>query len=279
MMQVEKNISNQLDMIKTAVASGAKLVVLPECSTTGWVFESKEEVGSVAELVPSGPTCQKWLEICRENEIYVVAGIVELEGSAVYNASVLFGPSGLIGKFRKVHLWWIEKELYTPGNLGFPVFDTPLGRIGMHICYDGWFSEAYRLPALHQADLLCVPANWVPVPEQKSALPVMANMLCMTNAHINLMYVAAASRVGVERGQVFIGNSVIADHSGWPLAGPASSTEEEMISAVIDPIGTRADRIGNTFNQPLADRRTDVYDVREVYTNPAVHRMDQRFDI
>ena len=131
----------------------------------------------------------------------------------------------------------------------------------MHICYDGWFNESYRLLALAKADLLCVPANWVPVPTQKTELPVMANLLCMTNAHTNLVYIAAASRVGVEREQAFIGRSIIVDHAGWPLAGPASGTNEEIIYAEIDPIGSRPERVGNPFNQPLGDRRTDAYDV------------------
>ncbi len=264
MLDVAGNLAHQVERIRAAAAEGSKLVVLPECSTTGWCFTSANEVRTVAEPVPEGPTCQTWLALCRELDIHLVAGIVEVDGDRLFNASVLLGPGGHIGTFRKAHLWAIEKDLYTPGDLGFPVFDTPLGRIAMHICYDGWFSEAYRLPALCDADLLCVPANWVPVPNQPAHLPKMANMLCSTHAHMNLVYIAAASRTGVERGQPFIGSSVIVDYSGWPLAGPASGTEPETISAVIDPIGSRADRTGNPFNQPLLDRRTDVYTVAPI---------------
>lgn len=261
MLDVEGNLARQVQLIRQVAAEGTTLVVLPECSTTGWVFESRDEAATVAEAVPDGPTCQVWLGLCRELGIHIVAGIVERDGEQQYNSSVLLGPDGHIGTFRKAHLWAIEKDFYDPGDLGFPVFDTPLGRIGMHICYDGWFSEAYRLPALCGADLLCVPANWVPIPDQPDHLPKMANMLCSTHAHMNLVYIAAASRVGVERGQAFIGSSIIVDHTGWPLAGPASGTEEAVISAVIDPIGSRAARTGNPFNQPLDDRRTDVYSV------------------
>lgn len=261
MLDVTANRDRQVELIRQAVADGASLVVLPECSTTGWCFESRDEAASVAESVPHGPTCQVWSGLCRELGIHLVAGIVERDGDRLFNASVLLGPDGHIGTFRKAHLWALEKDVYDPGDLGFPVFETPLGRIAMHICYDGWFSEAYRLPALCGADLLCVPANWVPIPSQPDHLPKMANMLCSTHAHMNLVYIAAASRVGVERGQGFIGSSVIVDHTGWPLAGPASGTDEAVISAVIDPIGSRAERTGNPFNQPLLDRRTDVYTV------------------
>lgn len=264
MLDVAGNLAHQVELIRAAAAGGTKLVVLPECSTTGWVFESRAEAATVAESVPDGPTCTTWLGLCRELDLHIVAGIVEREGDRQYNSAVLLGPDGHIGTFRKAHLWAIEKEFYDPGDLGFPVYDTRLGRIAMHICYDGWFSEAYRLPALCDADLLCVPANWVPIPSQPDHLPKMANMLCCTHAHMNLVYIAAASRVGVERGQPFIGSSIIVDHSGWPLAGPASGTDEESISAVIDPIGSRAERTGNPFNQPLLDRRTDVYTVSQV---------------
>jgi len=264
MLDVAGNVAHQVELIRTAVRDGAKLVVLPECSTTGWVFASRAEAATVAESVPDGPTCTTWLSLCRELDIHIVAGIVERDGDRQYNSAVLLGPDGHIGTFRKAHLWAIEKGFYDPGDLGFPVFETPLGRIAMHICYDGWFSEAYRIPALCDADLLCVPANWVPIPNQPDHMPKMANMLACTHAHMNLVYIAAASRVGVERDQPFIGSSIIVDHSGWPLAGPASGTDEEIISAVIDPIGSRAERTGNPFNQPLLDRRTDVYTVAPV---------------
>ena len=264
MLDVAGNVAHQVELIRAAAAEGSKLIVLPECSTTGWVFESRAEAATVAESVPDGPTCTTWLSLCRELDIHIVAGIVERQGERQYNSAVLLGPAGHIGTFRKAHLWAVEKGFYDPGDLGFPVYETPLGRIAMHICYDGWFSESYRIPALCDADLLCVPANWVPIPSQPDTMPKMANMLACTHAHMNLVYIAAASRVGVERGQAFIGSSIIVDHSGWPLAGPASGEHEEMISAVIDPIGSRAQRTGNPFNQPLLDRRTDVYSVAPI---------------
>jgi len=263
MLEVKDNLARQIELVRQAAQSGSKLIVLPECSTTGWCFTSSEEARTVAETVPNGPTCSQWQSLCNELNIYIAAGIVEIDDGQLFNTAVLLSPEGFVGKFRKAHLWALEKGVYTHGDLGFPVFETPLGRIGLHICYDGWFSEAYRIPALGGADLLCVPANWVPIPEQPTDIPVMANMLVMTHAHMNLMYIAVASRVGIERNQRFIGRSIIADHSGWPLAGPASGEKEEIISAIIDPIGSRAIRDGNPFNQPLLDRRTDTYSVEE----------------
>jgi N-carbamoylputrescine amidase len=258
---VDANLARQRSMVAEAVERGAGMVVLPECSTGGYVFDSPDEAATVAEDIAAGdgPALMAWQQWCAQYGIHLVGGLVERSGDDLYNAAALVGPDGVIGGYRKTHLWGIETGLYRPGDLGLPVYDTPVGRIGMLICYDAWFPECARIEALQGADLICMPANWVPVPTQADGVPVIANQLCMTAAHTNLVYVAAASRVGVERGQPFIGRSIVVDHTGAPLAGPASGTEEEIVTATIAPIGSRAERRGNPFNQPLRDRRLDLY--------------------
>ena len=173
---------------------------------------------------------------------------------------MVIGPQGYIGTYRKNHLWGAENFFFEPGNVGVPVFRIGAGRIACAICYDIWFPEIFRLAALQGADLLCVPTNWVPMPDQPSNLPVMANILAMGGAHSNSLFVAAADRVGVERGQPFLGNSIIVSHTGWPLAGPASVDREEIILAEVNLSDARRKRNWNEFNQLLRDRRTDVYD-------------------
>jgi predicted amidohydrolase len=258
---VDANVARQQSMVADAVSRGAGIVVLPECSTGGYVFASRAEAAAVAEDVArgDGAALGAWQHWCARFGIHLVGGLVERSGDDLYNAAVLVGPHGVIGSYRKTHLWGIETGLYRPGDLGLPVFDTPVGRIGMLICYDAWFPECARIEALQGADLICMPSNWVPVPAQADGVPVIANQLCMTAAHTNLVYVAAADRVGVERGQPFIGRSIVVDHSGAPLAGPASGTDEEIVIAEIAPIGSRAERRDNPFNQPLRDRRRDLY--------------------
>jgi predicted amidohydrolase len=140
------------------------------------------------------------------------------------------------------------------------VFKTDIGRIAVFICYDVWFPESLRLAALQGADIVCIPTNWVPMPDQPENLPAMANILSMAGAHANSMFVAAADRVGIERGQPFIGQSLIVSHAGWPIAGPASRDREEIIYADANLSDARKKRRWNDFNQPLRDRRTDVYD-------------------
>jgi N-carbamoylputrescine amidase len=256
----EQNVRRTLELIETAAAQGARLVVLPELANSGYVFASREEAFALAEEVPHGPTSQAWMDVARRHGLHLVAGINERDGQALYNAAVVIGPSGHVGTFRKVHLWAAENLFFEPGNLGFPVFKTPLGRIATFICYDGWFPESYRLCALQGADIVCIPTNWVPIPGQDEKREAMANILCMAAAHANSMFVAAADRVGMERGQPFIGRSVIVSYTGWPIGGPASPDREEIIYAEANLADARRKRNWNEYNQVLRDRRIDVYD-------------------
>jgi hypothetical protein len=140
-----------------------------------------------------------------------------------------------------------------------PVFHTPFGRVACTICYDIWFPEVCRMAAAGGADILCVPTNWVPMPAQPAELPAMANLLAMGGAHWNGLFVAAADRVGVERDQPLLGRSLIADSQGWPAAGPASPTDEEILVASVNLADARRHRQLNAFTHVLRDRRPYMY--------------------
>jgi len=254
-----RNLARSLEMIDSAAREGANLVVLPELCNTGYVFKTRDEAFELAEAIPDGSTTKAWMEAAAKHRMTIVAGITERDGESLFNSAVVVGPKGYIGRYRKNHPWGAENLFFEPGNLGVPVFQTPIGRIACAICYDMWFPETFRLAALQGADLLCVPTNWVPMPQQPPHLPVMANILAMANAHSNSMFIACADRVGSERGQPFLGNSIIVSQAGWPLAGPASFDGEEMLVADMNLSDARRKRNLNEFNQLLRDRRTDVY--------------------
>jgi N-carbamoylputrescine amidase len=255
----QANVEKTRALIQKAAEGDARLVVLPELANSGYVFENREEAFALSEPVPDGETTRAWKELAREHGLYIAAGICERDGDVLYNSAVLVGPEGHIGTFRKVHLWNEENLYFEPGNLGFPVFRTPIGRIGLMICYDCWFPEGYRLCALQGADIICVSTNWVPIPGQDPKREAMANILCMGAAHTNSVFIAAADRVGTERGQPFIGQSLIVSYTGWPIAGPASRAEEEILFADCNLADARRKRNWNEYNQVLRDRRTDVY--------------------
>lgn len=254
-----RNVQRSIEMIEKAADNGAKLIVLPELCNSGYVFETREEAFELAEVIADGETSRTWMDIARRRNVHIVAGIAERERTALYNSSVVMGPDGHIGTYRKMHLWNEENLFFEPGNLGFPVFQTPLGRIGTFICYDSWFPESYRLCAIQGADIVCIPTNWVPIPGQDPRREAMANILIMASAHSNSVFVAAANRVGTERGQLFIGQSLIVSYTGWPIGCPASDSEEQIVYADLNLADARRKRNWNEFNQILRDRRKDVY--------------------
>ena len=254
------NMKRSLAAIEEAAAQGAKLIVLPELCNTGYVFESREEAFSLAESILDGACTGAWMDASRRLGIYVAAGITEKDGNDLYNSAVLVGPDGYIGTYRKMHLWGDENLFFDPGNLGMPVYHTPIGRIGILICYDGWFPELYRLAAMQGADIVCNCTNWVPMAGQPENTMAMANILAMASAHCNSLNVICADRCGVEREQPFEGQSLIVGPEGWVLAGPASKTEEQILYADINIKKTRESRQFNCHNNIIRDRRDDFYD-------------------
>lgn len=256
---VAENVARASDLVRAAAAEGSALVVLPELANTGYVFETVEEALALGEPVPDGPSSRAWTALARELGIHLVAGITERVGGTLYNSALVAGPDGYVGTYRKAHLWDRENLFFARGDLGFPVFDTPLGRVGVAICYDGWFPETFRQLALAGAEIVCVPTNWVPMPDQPAGEAAMANVLHRAAAHSNGIFIACADRVGVERGQPFEGQSLIVGPRGWALAGPASREKPETVSAVVDLDEAARAKELNGFNSLLRDRRADVY--------------------
>ncbi|OPA86117.1 hydratase [Pseudomonas fluorescens] len=254
------NLAMTLRLIEEAVQAGAQVVVLPELVSSGYVFSSREEAFDLAEEVPAGASTRAWEAMARKHNVYIVGGVAERVGHTLYNAAVMVGPQGYIGTYRKLHLWGDEHLYFEAGDLGLPVFHTPLGRLAMIICYDGWFPEVYRLLALQGADIVCMPTNWVPMPGQGESTMIMANTLAMASAHVNSLNIICANRIGTERGQAFVGNSLIVGANGWPLAAPASADREQIIYAEINLKVSRHTRHLTPFNTLLRDRRTDIYD-------------------
>jgi len=246
-------------LAKAAKTQGAEIVVLPELADSGYTFRDGDEVAALAGPVPGGPSAETLRRLAEEFGLYIVSGIAEQDGDRFYNSALLCGPEGYIGKYRKLHLWNNENRLFRKGDLGLPIFDLPFGRIGIAICYDGWFPETFRQLALAGAELVCVPTNWVPMAGAEGLPEPMANILHKAAAHTNGLYIACADRIGIERGQSFIGRSLIVGPQGWPISGPASADREEILLAQIDLSSVTETRTLNSFNHLLGDRRADVY--------------------
>jgi predicted amidohydrolase len=222
----ERNLDAGLARLEEAVAAGAELLVLPECAIPGYMFGSLEEAMPFAEEIP-GPTTEALEEACRRVGAHVVCGLLEREGDVLYNAAVLVGPEGLIGSYRKTHLPFLGVDRFTTPGDELSVFDTPLGRIGLEICYDLRFPEVTRTLALRGADIVAHPTNF------PTAAKVQTEVITLARAAENRIYLLTANRVGKERSGEFCGWSQIVDPFGKRLA-EADETEEKLLVADID---------------------------------------------
>ncbi|HZD13167.1 MAG TPA: carbon-nitrogen hydrolase family protein, partial [Candidatus Binatus sp.] len=157
-----RNIKTIRDQASKAQKKNIDLLIFPELHLTGYTM--RDEVYNLAETIP-GPSTKSIEKIAREYGLHIVFGMPE-EGEAtgvIHNTAVLVGPNGIIGKYRKVylptHTVFEERRYYKPGH-DAPVFDTPLGKIGLTICYDLYFPELTRLLTLAGAELIiCISAS------------------------------------------------------------------------------------------------------------------------
>jgi 5-aminopentanamidase len=259
----ERNLDVCLARLEEAVTAGAELLVLPECAIPGYMFGSLEEAMPFAEEIP-GPSTETLAGACRSLGTHVVCGLLERDGDLIRNAAVLVGPEGLVGSYRKTHLPFLGIDRFaTPGD-EFAVYDTPLGRIGVEICYDLRFPEVTRTLALRGADMVAHPTNF------PMAAKVQTELITVARAAENRIYLLTANRIGKERSGEFCGWSQIVDPFGKRLA-EAGEREEALLVAEIDVEKARdKDYVvpGEYELYLFRDRRPDLYGllVEEVET-------------
>lgn len=250
------DIKRNLDTVVARLSKvQCDLMVLPELFTTGYQFLSQEEVESLSEPVPDGPTTKRLIELAKAQEMYVAAGLAECQGGRCYNSAVLVGPSGFIGLYRKTHLFYEETVFFSPGNTGFQVWDIGLATVGLLVCFDWFYPESARSLALKGADILCHPSNLV-LPHCPDAM--------VTRCLENGLYSVTANRIGYEeRGGkerlTFIGSSEIVSPKGRVLHR-APLDQEELRIVDIDPAEARQKTL-NPYNDLLRDRRPHLYEL------------------
>jgi len=213
--------------LESATGKGASLVVFPELSLTGLMK-------ATAETVP-GPSTEALAMKAREHGVYVVIGMLERYKKRFYNTAVLIGPSGIIGKYRKIHPWYPSESQIPvqPGDLGYPVFPTDIGKIGMMVCYDAWFPEPARVLALGGADIVAFPTH--------TGLHSCFDYILQTRALENHVWIIGANGVGTFKinaaettiAETMVGRSQIVSIFGQVLA-EASSHNEDIIYASLD---------------------------------------------
>jgi len=241
--------------MREAIGSGARIVLLPELVTSGYVFASAEEARGLALRAEE---LSDWAEEAAQGEAVVVGGFAELgEDGGVYNSAAVFGPAGLLAVYRKTHLWDREKLCFEPGGELPPVVETPLGMIGIAVCYDLYFPELTRALAFAGADLIALPANLPLFPRPQGERPVEI-ALAQATAHVSKIWVAICDRTGPERGVEWTGASCIVDPDGWLAAGPVEGYGEGILYADCD-LARAGDKGWGERNDVRGDLRPELY--------------------
>ena len=252
----EDNLKLAESAIREAASQGAKLVVLPELTNSGYVFRTQDEVKERATTL-DGPVIQKWSELAHEFGITIVGGLAIDDAGIFYNTSVIIDESGLRGWYKKVHFWDNEPDFFTPGSDEPLVIETKFGRLATMVCYDLEFTEWVRLPFLADAAILAIPTNW-PYGGLTTDPTPMESVRVQAAASQNKMVVAAADRAREERGVEWSSASIIADSDGVIRAISDRSRLNEMQILIAD-VEIPKDRKIGPRNDLRQDRRAELY--------------------
>lgn len=255
--------------IREAAGRGAQVICLQELFRTQYFCqEENAELFALAEPIP-GPTTERLGALASELKVVIIASLFERRAPGLYhNTAVVIGGEGeILGVYRKMHIpddpLYYEKFYFTPGDLGFPSFDTPFGRVATLVCWDQWYPEAARAAALRGAVVLFYPTaiGWHPSEKATHGPAQLEAWRTIQRSHAiaNGVYVAVANRTGYEgtpeRGIEFWGSSFIAGPFGQVIAA-APTDQEAVLVAECDV--HEVDRVRR--NWPFfRDRRIDAY--------------------
>ena len=259
-----KNSDKAEELIREAASAGADCIALQELfNTTYFCREIDNKFFSLAETIP-GPTTQRFSELANELNVVLLLPMFEKKAPGVYfNSMVVIERDGsLLGTYRKMHIpddpGFYEKFYFTPGDLGFKVFDTSAGKIGTLICWDQWFPEAARLTAMAGAEILVYPTAIGTLPEEsdtdKKEFMDAWKTIQRSHAIANGCFVASINRVGVEGGSKFWGNSFVCGPFGEML----SESDEQEGFTITDIDFTTIDNHRQTWPF-FRDRRVDEF--------------------
>jgi len=242
--------------IEDAIKGGAKIIVLPELSNSGYAFESVEEMASSAITLDSSVIAH-WKELAKTNEVVIVAGLNLFEDGKYWNSSVVIDNTGVCSWYAKTHLFANEPTYFTAGSKPPLVLETKYGRIATMVCYDIEFPEWVRLVMLQGAQILALPTNW-PLIGQTHTSPPMEVVRVQAAASQNKLVIAAADRCGVERGQGWVASSVITSDEGV-IAAIASSAQDSAFEIIYADLELPTHTAITSMNDVRKDRRPALY--------------------
>ena len=250
------NLARGLATAREAARDGANLIAFAELAFSPFYPQrpADGDVRRLAETVP-GPTTDAFAQLARELGIVVVLNVFERDGDRTYDCSPVIDADGaLLGRTRMVHITeypcFHEQQYYAPSDLGAPVFDTRVGKIGVAICYDRHYPEYMRALALNGADLVVVPQAGLVDEWAAGVYEGEVQTAAMQNGY----FVALCNRVGVEGLMTFAGESFVCAPDGAVIA--RAGRGDEVLAAEVDLAAAAASHARRVF---LRDRRPDLY--------------------
>ncbi|GGU40498.1 nitrilase-related carbon-nitrogen hydrolase [Lentzea flava] len=257
----ESMIANAVEHIRSAASQGAQVLCLQELFYGPYFCQVQDaDFYSYTEGIPDGPTTELMKEVAAQNNIVLIVPMYEVEQPGVYynTAAVIDADGTYLGKYRKNHIpqvkgFW-EKFYFKPGNLGYPVFDTAVGRIGVYICYERHFPEGWRALGLAGAKIVFNPSA-----TSRSLSEYLWRLEQPAAAVANEYFVGAINRVGVEPlgDNEFYGQTYFVSPRGQLVGDAASDTEEELVVRDLDMDLLSQVRDTWAFYR---DRRPDTYE-------------------
>jgi predicted amidohydrolase len=247
--EVTANLSKIVSALREAEAD---IIVLPELPFTGYLFQDRAELASMAEDPAKSPTVSSLIDLCRDRDFFLVTGFAERSAEKIFNSALLLGENGILHTYRKLHLFNEEKEYFDPGDTHLETIEVRGARIGLMVCFDWVFPEVSRVLALGGADILCHPSNLVLAYCQQTMLS-----RCLENS----VFAVTANRFGSDirlKGRLtFTGQSQVATPEG-DLVYRAKPDEEDLFVTEIDVRKAR-DKWMTEKNELLKDRRPEYY--------------------
>jgi N-carbamoylputrescine amidase len=262
------NVAKAIEGIKDAARDGAQIICLQELFTSLYFCDVEDyENFKQAEAIP-GPTTDKLSSVAKELGVVIIASLFEKRAEGLYHntTAVIDADGSYLGKYRKMHIpddpAFFEKFYFTPGDLGYKVFQTKFAKIGVLICWDQWYPEAARITALMGAEILFYPTaiGWATAQDDDTNTEQYNAWQTIQRGHAvaNGVHVVSVNRVGYEQDGLmkFWGGSFVSNPFGNVIY-QASHENEETNVVEIDLQKTDFYRTHWPF---LRDRRIDSYD-------------------
>ncbi len=261
---VDANLAKIERYAELAKTQDAKFAVFPELGTTGYFVGDR--LNDLAETVP-GKTTEKLGKIAKKTDLYLLGGMIERgEKGELFNSLVMLSPEGkLVANYHKVHMFSVEKEMFTPGDKGV-IVDTEFGRVALTVCYDLVFPEYVRSLALQGTQLILNGTDWITNQSQTTLgwNGEVVSRMAATRALENGIHLAMANRVGVEDGWKSLGHSCICAPSGGFLGRIEDG--EGIVTAEMD-LQSEVWEEWRKVATYIPDRRVNLYKELEKGTN------------